>query len=124
MAWSYDPNLSTKKDEVRLIIGDTDIDDQLLQDEEIEYFLEQTQNSVTQASIKAVMAIIAKLSRKVDKSVGEAKLSLSQQIEHYRRLLSDLKSNMIIVAPEFETPPDAFFTREEPFNEYSGGGDE
>ena len=124
MAWSYDPNLSTKKDEVRLIIGDTDTNDQLLQDEEIEYFLEQTQNSVTQASIKAIMAIIAKLSRKVDKSVGEAKLSLSQQIEHYRKLLDDLKSNMAIASPEFETPPDAFFTRDEPFNEYSGGDDE
>jgi len=123
MAWSYDPNLSTKKDEVRLIIGDTDIDDQLLQDEEIEYFLEQSQDSVIQASIKAVMAIIAKLSRKVDKSVGEAKLSLSQQIEHYQELLDNLKSNMI-VTPEFETPPDAFFTRDEPYNEYTGGDSE
>ena len=123
MAWSYDPNLSTKKDEVRLIIGDTDIDDQLLQDEEIEYFLEQSQDSVIQASIKAVMAIIAKLSRKVDKSVGEAKLSLSQQIEHYQKLLDNLKSNMI-VTPEFETPPDAFFTRDEPYNEYNGGDSE
>lgn len=123
MAWSYDPNLPTKKDEVRLIIGDTDIDDQLLQDEEIEYFLEQSQDSVIQASIKAVMAIIAKLSRKVDKSVGEAKLSLSQQIEHYQKLLDNLKSNMI-VTPEFETPPDAFFTRDEPYNEYNGGDSE
>jgi len=123
MAWSYDPNLPTKTDEVRLIIGDTDIDDQLLQDEEIEYFLEQSQDSVTQASIKAVMAIIAKLSRKVDKSVGEAKLSLSQQIEHYQKLLDNLKSNMI-VTPEFETPPDAFFTRDEPYNEYNGGDSE
>ncbi len=122
MAWSYDPSLPTKKDEVRLIIGDTDSNDQLLQDEEINYFLEQSQNSVTLASIRAVTAIIAKLTRRVDKAVGEAKISLSQQIKHYQSLLSQLRSNITVASPDFEEPPEPFFTRDEPFNQYNGGG--
>lgn len=40
MAWSYSGDPSTsKKDEVRFLIGDTNINQQILSDEEIEYML-------------------------------------------------------------------------------------
>lgn len=80
MTWSYsgDPASSTK-DAVRFLIGDTDTNDQLLSDEEIEYTIAVTGN-VYESAHDCSYAIAASFSRMAtSKSVGDLSLSYSDR---------------------------------------------
>lgn len=91
MTWTYgnDPANDTT-DEVRLLIGDTDTNDQLLSDEEIAYYLGEF-SSVKSAAAEAARAISAKLAREAsDKRIGSLSISLSKRAEYYNRLASSL----------------------------------
>jgi hypothetical protein len=100
MTWSYtgDP-ADNQRDEVRFLIGDTDFGDQLVQDEEINYAL-GAEPTPTAAAVRVARALASKLSRKVDKQVGDLKLSLSQQAKHFRELADFLeKSDSTAIPP-------------------------
>lgn len=106
MTWTYSGNpKESMKDYVRFLCGDTDEDMPLLQDEEIQFLLEQ-HRSVIKAAIASCKVIIAKLSREVDYSIGPEKVAASQRVEHYRALLADLSSSGIKTkaAPSWSTP--------------------
>lgn len=105
MTWTYSGNpKESLKDYVRFLCGDTDEDMPLLQDEEIQFLLEQ-HRSVIKAAIAACKVIIAKLSREVDYSIGPEKVAASQRVEHYRALLADLSSDIKTkAAPSWSTP--------------------
>lgn len=92
MAWSYsgDPS-SSDLDSVRFLVGDTDINDQQLQDEEINYLLAQNGNNVYLSAAAAANAIAAKFARLVDKSVGDLKLNFSQRQAAYATLAKELE---------------------------------
>jgi hypothetical protein len=85
MAWSYDPTLATDKDRVRFMIGDTDTDDQQLQDEEILFLIEQY-DTLYGAAAAAANALAAKNARYADKWVGDLKILASQMSRAYREL--------------------------------------
>lgn len=91
MSWTYgaDP-ANSDRDAVRLTIGDTDTTDQQLQDSEVSYYL-TTYGSVGDASYYAAQALSAKYARKVDKAVGDLKISYSQRSERYAALADELK---------------------------------
>lgn len=100
MSWGYDSDPSgSTRDAVRLMIGDTDIDDQLIQDEEIAYFLDQ-EGTTHMAAARAADAIAAKFSRQADKKVGDLSIAASQRAKAYRDLAADLRSQ----ASKFVTP--------------------
>lgn len=90
MSWSYsgDPNLS-RLDAVRFLVGDTDIDDQLLSDEEIIY-IEESVSNIYIAGSRASEAIAGKFSRLADKSLGDYSISLSQKASAYLELAGRL----------------------------------
>lgn len=57
MAWTYDPLVSTSRDQVRLLIGDTDTDEPgnwIFADEEIDAFLAMEQSVVKLAAAQAL----------------------------------------------------------------------
>ena len=64
MTWSYDNTVlsTSNKDAVRLIIGDTDTADQLLADEEIDYYLTK-HGVVLRAASESARAVAAKFAR-------------------------------------------------------------
>jgi len=101
MAWTYggDPE-NSDRDAVRLLIGDTDSTDEQLSDAEVDYFLTE-KTSVPASAIEAVRAIIAKYGRKVDKSVGDLKISYSQRLAWYVALENRLKQK---IASKYCTP--------------------
>lgn len=74
---------------VRFAIGDTDVSDQLMTDEEIAYLL--TDSTVTAASIAACEALAAKFARQVDRSVGNLSLSSSQRAKQFTELAATLR---------------------------------
>ena len=71
MGWTYDPtNLGTadaaqRLNSVRFLVGDTDTDDQQLQDEEVTFGLAQNGNSVYHAASWSARTISSKYSRQV-----------------------------------------------------------
>lgn len=122
MTFTYngDPSESTTT-EVRFLIGDTDENDQLLQDEEIEYILVvhpdagATSSNYAAASACAE-AIAASFAKKMDKSVGSASLTYSQRYQHYVELADRLKS-IAQHGPTGQRPPNVGAP------ELFGGGD-
>lgn len=83
--WQYSGNPATSaKDTVRFLIGDTDGSDQLLLDSEIVWVLGQYNNSPINAAIRCCEAIIAKLSRLANESVGQVKIDFKDRCDGYR----------------------------------------
>lgn len=91
MAWSYsgDPR-NSPKDQVRILVGDTDETDQLLQDGEIYYFLDMYSQAPLNAAIRACEVIQAKFSRMVDETVGSVRISFSQRMDAMNKLKTSL----------------------------------
>lgn len=93
MSWSYDPNtLNTTTDSgrvntVRLLVGDTDTTDQLVQNEEILFALTQTGNNVYYAAVWICRAIAAKFSRMVTTTLdGALSANYSDKAKQYNQL--------------------------------------
>jgi hypothetical protein len=91
MAWTYsgDPS-SNPKDEVRYLIGDTEQDMPLLQDEEITYSLSKNNQVARDAALTCLRSIMAKVAKQVDESTGPLKINASQRYYRYRSLYNDL----------------------------------
>jgi len=90
MAWSFNESLSTDRDKVRLKIGDTDTNDQILANETIDAILTEHSSDVMLATISCVRAIIAKYSRKLNRSAAGMSADMTVFVAHYQQLLSDL----------------------------------
>lgn len=93
MSWSYDAsNLNTttasgRLNTVRLIVGDTETTDQLIQNEEIAFALSQSNNNVYYAASLVCRLIAAKFSRLVDTSLDNAiSAKYSTRAKQYQQL--------------------------------------
>lgn len=92
MSWTYSTTLATGKDQIRLLIGDTDTTDQQLQDEEIAFILSDEGN-LYRAAASCAMTIAGKYARRVDYAMnrGEVQETLSQLQTQYTQLAKDLR---------------------------------
>jgi hypothetical protein len=92
MTWTYSGNPgSSARNLVRFLIGDTLTTRQLLSDEEIDAVLTY-QSSPSYAAAACADAIANLFSSKVDKSIGQTSLSLSQAIRQYREMADRLRA--------------------------------
>jgi hypothetical protein len=98
MTWSYNAaalattTASTDMTKVRLFIGDTDTDDQQLQDEEISYIL-TAQPIISYAAADCADLLAAKYSRQVTTQNGMLRVTASLRQEQYAALAKRLRSN-------------------------------
>lgn len=100
MSWSYsgDPS-SSPLDEMRFVLGDTtpntglDPNNELLQNEEINYALTKYPDFFT-AAVVLCEAIIAKFTRLVDETTGDETVRASARALQYRRLSEDLRKKI------------------------------
>lgn len=99
MTWSYsEDTLNTttatgKLNTIRLLVGDTDETDQLVQDEEINFALTQSDNVYYAASWVANV-IAAKFSRKVSTELdGQLRADYSDLSKQYRSLSGSLRQD-------------------------------
>jgi len=83
--WSYDGYPADNlKDEVRFLVRDTDITDQLLSDEEIYYLLSIFPNPIAAAAM-GCETLSSKFSREAsDKSVGDLRINLVEKSRSFR----------------------------------------
>ena len=98
MTWEYTPEniASSRKDEVRLLVGDTQENDPLVQDEEIEMILLQfvpVEGRPAWLAAAAVCEVIAaRFGRQVQQSLGPLSRAAQQMFDHYRQLAQDLRA--------------------------------
>lgn len=99
MAFSYDAsNLNTttasgRLNTVRLIMGDTDTTDQLIQNEEISFALSQNNNNVYYAASLVCRLVAAKFSRLVDTSLDNAiSAKYSTRAKQYQQLALQIEA--------------------------------
>lgn len=92
MTWSYsnDPS-DSDKDQVRFLIGDTDENEQLLADEEIN-FLVGKHDSIWGACAEACESIAAQYSKRADVGLsGGMDSDISQKVEHYNQKAKEFR---------------------------------
>jgi hypothetical protein len=99
MAWSYDASdlntttASGRLNTVRLLIGDTDTTDQLMQNEEINFALSQVGNNVYMAAAWACRTVAAKFSRLVDTQLdGALSAKYSDKAKQYNLLAVQIEA--------------------------------
>lgn len=90
MCFTYNSPKDSDKDLIRFRLGDTVKSRTSLTDDEIEMIIEESP-SVNIATIKCGEAILAKLSKQVDYTIGPEKVYASQAFENFKGLLSTLK---------------------------------
>lgn len=102
MVWSYSGNpADSALDAVRFLTGDTDTNDQLLDDEEIKWTNNQVTGSDTattalyEVSYRCMVAIASKFSRLADQSVGDLKVDLFQKATNAREQAALLKQQAL-----------------------------
>ena len=98
MAWTYDETdldkstPSGRLNVVRLLIGDTETLDQLLQDEEINFALSESNNNTYFAGAWAANAIAASYARRVTTKLdGALSAEYSDLAKQYKALSNDLR---------------------------------
>lgn len=99
--WSYSGLAATSSlDAVRLLIGDTDENDPLLYDTEINYFI-SIEGGAKVAAAAAARAIAAKFARLADRSIGALSISYTKKYTQYMELAALIlqQSMMEPVAP-------------------------
>lgn len=94
MTWTYNSDVTTDRDQVRLLIGDTIAADPQLDDGEIAFLLTSA-GSVRGAAIGAARVLMAKYARLCDKWVGDLKILASQKQLHYKRLIDELTASNV-----------------------------
>lgn len=104
MTWSYNTALTDEKDQVRLIIGDTDTNDQQLQDEEIDFFLTQAGDAIYDAALRCVRALQSKYSRLVNSSVESVRADYSERAKQYSALAAQLAIDAANASTTFGAP--------------------
>ena len=90
MTWTYsgDPSDSTR-DAVRFMVGDTDVNDQLLSDEEIDYLVVE-HGTINRISSEAARGIAAKFARLMTRSIGGLSADFSAKYRQYLELADNL----------------------------------
>jgi hypothetical protein len=96
MTWTYgnDPTAnadgSYNIDLVRLLIGDTDTNHQLLTDEELDFFISQ-QNNYYIAAAMAAETLVAKFAPSTQEKLGDWEGAYQQRYDHFVGLGKELR---------------------------------
>ena len=81
MSWNYSGPSASDKDAVRFLIGDTDVEDQLLSDEEINYLVTTwltVHGTIFYVASMACETIAAQMAREISYSADGVSVSLSE----------------------------------------------
>lgn len=98
MSWTYTDNpVNVPRDEVRLLIQDTDSSDPLISDREIAYFIAKAGEGIGAAYL-AALSISAKFGRLADERTGQVEVKWSQRSRAYASLAADLKKQMTLLS--------------------------
>ena len=96
MTWSYDGDpANSDLDAVRREIGDTNTNDQLLSNEEVNFALDQEGDSITAASARCCEWLMREFAKQADKTIGQLNITLSQKSIRYEAMATKLRKKGI-----------------------------
>lgn len=96
MTWSYDGDpANSDLDAVRREIGDTNTNDQLLSNEEVNFALDQEGDSITAASARCCEWLMREYAKQADKTIGQLNIMLSQKSARYEAMATKLRKKGI-----------------------------
>lgn len=87
MAYTGDP-ANSETDRLRLQVGDTDVDNEDLTDQEYQYFLDNTANE-NAAYVEVLKALVAKYAKYSRERAGQVEVYGQEKYQHYQQLLDD-----------------------------------
>ena len=93
MSATYNSDLSTSKDKVRLYLGDTDTTAPKFQDEEINAILNVYPNPIKTALVLAE-SLVAKFASYHSERVGDVSVDYGSLADNYRNLVVTLKNRL------------------------------
>lgn len=96
--FTYDPFTSGARDQVRLLIHDTDPNTANFADEELDVFL-VLQGGVRQAAILAVGSLAVRFAQLADKQVGNLRISYSNRARAMQELMTALTNQEGLTVP-------------------------
>ncbi len=92
--YTYDPT-NVPIDAVRFTLQDTDEDNVLLWDQEIDYLLSQTNDNIIRASILGARAIMAKFARMADREqAGKYQVYYTDKVGQYQTIIDSLEDQL------------------------------
>ena len=102
MSWSYDiTQLSmSPKDQVRLLICDTNEDDPFMEDEEIAFYVDQHPDDLVRASLSCLNTIITRITNTPDYKLGPYSESNSTRLNAFKAI----KANLEIKVAGYQPP--------------------
>lgn len=106
MSWSYDPTQLQDSPlmQVRLMLGDTDEDDPLMQDEEIQFYIDAS-GSAEGAVIKCIDTALARIAAIPEYKLGPYQESMGNRITFLNGLRKQLEDGATLYnAPLSEGP--------------------
>lgn len=93
MTWTYDPThlKDSPKDQVRFGVGDTDPDYSYLQDEELDFILEQRNGNVKISILDALERIVLIVAKEVTYKIGPEKVEAKDRYIAFSSMLKTMK---------------------------------
>lgn len=106
MSWTYDP--TQLKDsplmQVRLVLGDTDEDDPLMENEEIQFYLDEA-GDVNHASIRCIDTALARIAAIPEYKLGPYQEKTENRITFLTSLRKRLEDEVAMYCPPLSDKP-------------------
>jgi hypothetical protein len=108
MSWSYSGNpASSEMDELRFIIGDTNISEPIMQDEELEYLITEYGSNRNLLMYQAFTRAATLFARDIKRSLGPQSEDPTERLKFFRDQANSYKSKLAITgisAPVYNYP--------------------
>lgn len=109
--WSYTGNpTNSLRDACRFVVGDTDANNQLLTDQEIDWLLVEWENNIYTAGAEGCVAISGKFTAKADYSRSVGDMSISTQYQRQAEAYLTRADHLREQADKFGQPTPAFYS--------------
>lgn len=107
MSWSYDATqlAISVKDQVRLLIGDTNELEPLIEDEELMFYVDQHPGDIARAALACINVIIARITSTPDYTLGPYSESNANRVKAFRSLKAQLEKQTIGYQPPLMQQP-------------------
>lgn len=107
MSWSYDATqlASSIKDQVRLLIGDTNAQDPLIEDEELLFYVDQHPDDTNRAALACINTIITRITNTPDYTLGPYSESNASRLKAFRSIKAQLEKQATSYQPPLMQQP-------------------
>lgn len=106
MSWTYDPTQLNESPlmQIRLILGDTDESDPLMQNEEIQFYIDSL-GDVNRASIECIDAALARIASIPDYKLGPYQESTDNRVAYLNKRRAQLEEELTKYCPPLSEKP-------------------